>query len=151
MSSELLAAAQIDDLMTIVSHWSSGWLPSTAALRLVKTRGAPLPSSLQPIGNCESSSWSLPLLRLEPGEGYFENRVWYLLDCCLNDPSIDDAITTTILRVLVMKDILPVKITRQTLLTRHVKVVQEWARLEARLPAYLTLLNGGPSLASTAH
>jgi hypothetical protein len=110
MSSKLLAATQSDDLSTIVDALAQ-WL--------VAEHGASI----------KEDAWSIMCIFRKQKSGIF----WF--PASMTQPLMM-RLRTSSCECWLMKNILPVTHT-QTLLTEHAKVVQEWVRLQARLPAYL--------------
>jgi hypothetical protein len=148
----VLAAARSDDLPTIeeaLIQWlidehgafkgygegsiDFGFGDDTPVLKSAAT--ATIPFSLQ--------------LPSDVGARNMQCRVWYFLDRSLDDPPIDDATVTAILRVFCLTDARPPHDgdfwhphpgapPRSNLLdSRIAKVFREWFRIKDRLPAYL--------------
>jgi hypothetical protein len=158
MSRELLAALRSDDLPTIVDALLQ-WLKVEDGAFLIKNdRGDPVLHARASSGVSLRPGFSFRLpLPLTPNVGEQMcsgdalgnyNRIWRCAwDLLYHCSSVfGEVITIAILRVLVMKDLRPTTFDCSiateamgigTLMANHAQVVQEWARLQARLPVYL--------------
>jgi hypothetical protein len=144
MSSALLAAARSNDLPTIENALVQWLISERGAWIIVDVSGY---RALRFAGNAAgfyvanapgAVDFCLPLLPEQGDEGLNRTcRVWHLLKLCVYHPPIDDETFNAVLRVLVVKNISRPAPTRESLQGMHAKVIQEWVRLQARLPAYL--------------
>jgi hypothetical protein len=73
----------------------------------------------------------LLVLSSGPAKAILIEKIWQILDYCLNFSLINDATVTAILRVLVVKNSPPPRMhSRKSLQRMHTQVLQEWARLQ---------------------
>jgi hypothetical protein len=144
MSRELLADAHSDDLPTIVDAMVQWLIVERGAL---VDRNNALAHPVLHWSMVTGSAYSRLPLPSERGEESLKGWIFGMISLWdeLEDTTdqSDDlvAIMTAILRVLAMKEFTPLALPRgmatQSFPSWYEQVVQEWARLQARLPAYL--------------